>query len=1293
MRARSSRGSLARRRLLGLLLLLALGGWLRWGLPVWSAQLIGVGLQGLFNRPASVGSVSFHLLPLSVEIRDVWVQGQTPSSPPFIEVPRAVAVPTLGPLWGRRIELSELTLEGLRLRIHAFLAGGDDIPRGGGGGGGGLELSVSRLVISDGEFSLDHRRLPLELDLPDFRGRLASPPRGFLEGTVSFGPGRLRFNNGPPLPFGTDIELIVEGRRLKVAKGRLFTNEIDLAYTGEITLQDPPSGLFQLAGPVSLAELDRYVMRTPFAIAGQAHFDGFLTVVGSRLRLEGDFQGTDGRFDGVPVPSFRSAVTWNETGARFSGLEIETLGGSGVLELALPPPPEPRSLSGSFDGLDAEETIDWLFDLRPSGLGASASGLFDIHWPRGRFRELTGDVDAELSSRPGGRTPLQGRLEWSAEEGHQRLDITDLETPTTAARLGGEIALDRTTDLDLSVTSSDLRASDDLIRRLRYAVGIDDVALVGVSGSGRFEGRWVGSLRAPIYRGRFTASRLGYLDVDWGAVDGAGELNGAALLVESLQASRGGAQLGLTGSMETGFWGEEDHLAMRAELDSWPAEDFVKAFAWDLGFVGPIAGRAELTGRRSRLEGSAELRSKRGSYLDIPLSDLDARMRFHGGVTEVTALEAAVGKGRVTLRGSLTDLGSYDGTLTLDAVDAGVLLGAAGGEPGWGGRLSGEVTLQGPLDRPRLAATLRSRRIFYGDEGVGALEALLVGHGDGDVVIDASLTSPRLAIEARGRVAAAAPHGAELELSAAETSLDPFVRVFQPALPSSLSLIASGDAALHGPLLRPSEIEGVIRVRTLELALPELELRTPEPVTVTLAAGRVNLGRISLDGTASRLVVAGTADLGEEQLDIAVDGSADLGALLGAFSRKLRGSGSARVSIAVGGEPRDPSVDGTLEFQDAAVRYRGFPHGIEALRGTLSIRDSAAQFENVRGRFGGGDVEARGRASFRASGLESYEVEIEGRGLTLRYPEGLRSIIETRLRLFGDEEARWITGEIDVNQASWRERYDLATELLAASPDPSASAGLGDDMRLDLRIRAPGTLRIDNNLATLQAQADLTLQGTISEPVLLGRAEMQRGRVYFQGHTYVIRTGRLDFANAQGIDPIFDLEAETRVRSYRVTLKLNGTLDRVFPTLTSEPPLSPVQILNLLAGGDERTIESLTQVRAEQNLLAAAGAATLATGAISEGIGLEREAERLFGLDRFSIDPSLLRTSARNPSARMTLGKRVTPDLTFLYSFDLRGNEERVISMEYNVSDRLSLLFTQSEPGGLGIDVRLLHSR
>jgi len=49
-------------------------------------------------------------------------------------------------------------------------------------------------------------------------------------------------------------------------------------------------------------------------------------------------------------------------------------------------------------------------------------------------------------------------------------------------------------------------------------------------------------------------------------------------------------------------------------------------------------------------------------------------------------------------------------------------------------------------------------------------------------------------------------------------------------------------------------------------------------------------------------------------------------------------------------------------------------------------------------------------------------------------------------------------------------------------------------------------------------------------PVILGHAEIERGRVYFQGNTYTIRRGSIDFDNPERIDPRFDIEAETRVR-------------------------------------------------------------------------------------------------------------------------------------------------------------------
>jgi hypothetical protein len=47
-----------------------------------------------------------------------------------------------------------------------------------------------------------------------------------------------------------------------------------------------------------------------------------------------------------------------------------------------------------------------------------------------------------------------------------------------------------------------------------------------------------------------------------------------------------------------------------------------------------------------------------------------------------------------------------------------------------------------------------------------------------------------------------------------------------------------------------------------------------------------------------------------------------------------------------------------------------------------------------------------------------------------------------------------------------------------------------------------------------------------------------------------------------------------------------------------------------------------------------------------------------------------------------------------LYSVDLGGTTERLVSVEYTLSDRFSLLLTQApEPTGFGFDLRLRRSR
>jgi hypothetical protein len=1304
-----------RRRLL--LVALVLGAttlYALWRAPEWGRRLVESTLTRAFKREVTLAGLGLRLTTAEIELRGLRVAGVAPDEPPFLEIASARVRPSVAPWRGDHVALSRVRLDGLKLRIHAYPSppvgpGGDDIPKlGGGQGRGGIGVSIERLVIAGGEFLLDHDRVPLDLDLPEFKGRLLGRAEGGVAGHLSFEPGTLRMGGGPELKVGTEIDVIVNRGVVDVQGARLVAENINLAYQGRIRFTGRPQGQLTLEGPVDLAVLERHVFRSGLGFAGAARWAGLLTIDGSRLRIEGRMQGERGAFLGTPVPRFASWLSYDGTsGLVMRDLDVEALSGSARLAVDVPPTVtgRPVALRGRLEGADGEGLLRMLFGWGPLAIGTAATGELDVSWPKGRTRSLSGTLGVELQTRDDGRFAFGGRFDWRAQDGRQNYDRLDLAGPHLAAHVSGEVDAHDRASLELQGETNDLAELEAALTRCRRALGNAEAQPAGFSGRGRFRGRWGGTLDWPVFEGRFEGDEVGYQGVGWGAARWAGSFDSAAEAVEShpLVLRKQAGEIEWDGRSEIGWFGQRDAVSGRVRATAWPVEDLVRFMGWRLQASGLVTGRARVGGRRSDPEGEAAGSARAGRYYGVPYDEARLESRWKSRRTEVTRGEARLGGGRVRFAGSVTDDGVYDGSGELEDVELQALQPTAAGAPGLAGRVSGQALFQGTLAHPRVTATLGSKRLFFGDEGIGALEARLTGDGDGRLALEGRCRSGRLDLALAGGVLAAPPYDSELTLTARSTSLDPYLRVLQPGLPPGLALVASGEAKVKGPLARPSELGAEATLQQLELVTADFPVRASEPVRLSYQGGRLELGRLRLAGEGTDLSVDGALDaLGPGPLAVEARGRADL-RVLAALTRRLRGQGDARLAVSVSGTRESPLVRGTLELEGAGLRVRGFPHGVEGLHGRVRFSERAAELENVRGTLAGGTLALEGQVAYAAGKLTSYDIRPTGRGLALRYPEGLRSLLDADLRLFGDADQQWVTGTLDVRQALYTRRYDIASELLAlrrALPAPQGSRQAG--ARLDLRLRAPGTLRIDNNLATLAARAELQLSGTSEAPLVTGRAEIERGRLYFQGHTYVIQRGVLDFVNPQRLDPLFDIEAQTRIRSYQVTLRVSGTLERVTPTLSSDPPLSSLQILALLAGREESEVANLTQTQARQGQaqLAAAGAATLAAGRISESVGLEREAERLFGLNRFSIDPSLLR-GAGSTTARVTVGKRLTPDLNVLYSQDLRGTEERILAVEYTLTDRFSLLLTRTDPGtgktgterGWAFDVRIRQSR
>jgi len=91
------------------------------------------------------------------------------------------------------------------------------------------------------------------------------------------------------------------------------------------------------------------------------------------------------------------------------------------------------------------------------------------------------------------------------------------------------------------------------------------------------------------------------------------------------------------------------------------------------------------------------------------------------------------------------------------------------------------------------------------------------------------------------------------------------------------------------------------------------------------------------------------------------------------------------------------------------------------------------------------------------------------------------------------------------------------------------------------------------------------MAGLWRRPLLSGEVTADQGTFRAFNTTFTLTEGRAAFAEFRGILPFVDAVAETRVGSTVITLHVTGTPDNLTLSLSSDPPLSRQQIVNLLA--------------------------------------------------------------------------------------------------------------------------------
>ncbi len=333
----------------------------------------------------------------------------------------------------------------------------------------------------------------------------------------------------------------------------------------------------------------------------------------------------------------------------------------------------------------------------------------------------------------------------------------------------------------------------------------------------------------------------------------------------------------------------------------------------------------------------------------------------------------------------------------------------------------------------------------------------------------------------------------------------------------------------------------------------------------------MNIKKAVFTGKGTVLNLDGLVDMSaQKRLQLSLQGDLDL-ALLNEFVSKLSAGGNGTVNASVRGTLSDPHIQGQARITNGQFAYADFPNSFSQASGNFFFDENQVRIDNFSAVSGGGKVEAGGDIIFGGEQIKLMNLRIQGREVRIRYPEGMRNVVDADLTLRGSQQAQQLSGNIRIVSASFQKGYDPITQYLenrsGSQVSWPAAQELGGGLSLDLNITGDRNIRLDTQLVKMTSRADLRVKGTATSPLVTGSIEANGGELYFQGARYRITRGRLEFVNPLRIDPRIDLEAESDLRDYRIVLTISGTAGKFRADLRSDPPLPTMDLFGLVSSG------------------------------------------------------------------------------------------------------------------------------
>jgi len=1306
------------------------------------------------KRPMHIGRLAVHLWRGTFVVENLTIEGVTRDARPFLTAKRIDVSMPWSTLFTRRIVFDAIEMTDWNMYVELFAGGGNNFPRFTRTGGGGSKWTTTLEYVraSRGQFTYDDHGTPWSTVARNLDVTVARPASEY-RGQARFSDGTVTFQNYVPMRADMVTTFHIDDGRVVLDALDLKTDGANSQVTGIVDLRNWPEQIYRIKSKIDFpTEKSIWFAHDKFTVAGTGDFTGTFHLFKEQLpdgktrtgrELKGDFTSAAAGVNQYRFGDLRGSVLWLPERFEVTNATATLYGGNAkfsykMAPLGVPEMPAMATFDAQYSDVDLT-AFAGLLDIKGIRFAGRATGRNLLQWPLGKYSQHRGNgefrVDAaggaELMGRrmpveqiearerlgklwgpfdntlPSEPVPLNATITYAFDPEGLDLGASRFATPSTYVEFQGRTAYGDNSRIEFHVSSADWQESDRLLAGLMTAFGSPTNA-IPIGGYGTFDGVMLNSFSRPRIEGTFEGEHMRAFDVEWGSAKGTTVIENSYADAMDVVLTAGGSSIFVDGRFSLGYprHDEGEEINARIRLIRRPVADLRHAFDLDdYPVEGLLSGEFHVYGQYTRPFGFGTMAIVDGTAYHETFDTATSSLRLEGDGVRLDNIVVVKGGGRGTGAAFVGWDSTYQFNFDAQRIPIESLAVARSqNSPTLSGLLDVRAGGSGSFDSPRYEVHGTVRDFFVADEGIGTVTGDL-NIANAVLALKLEAASPRLAVSGTGTVALSEQMDADLSFTVSDTSLDPYVRAFDPALSPYTTAVASGNLRVVGELADIDHLVVDATVDKLDVRLFDYRLRNAVPIRMALDRHSVRVTDMRLIGDETQLDVSGVVDLHNERIAMRANGAANLGILQG-FVPNIRSTGQATLEATLDGPMRTPVVTGTMTIEDGRIRHFDLPHALENISGVVRFDSRGVTLDEVTAQLGGGPVRFGGRI-----GLEGYrpgrlDVTMNGQNMRLRYPEGMRSVVDANLSLLGTMESATLSGVVNVRNAVYTRRFDTGGGLVDlagnASGQTVGSIQTTVPLRFDVHLNIPGTLRVENNTVRLVANADLDLRGTYDRPVLVGRGEVERGEFNFEGKRYIVTRGTIDFNNPTRIEPFFDIQTETQVRvpsqTYRVMVRVTGTMARFTPSFSSDPPLTEVQVLSLLfsdvAPGQDVEFSQYSAVTPQEQLLRERAARAL-TGALTTELG--RVAEQTFGVDTFQLTPSLVAPNANSsrldPAARLTIGKRISERVYLTYSRSLSSTtSDQIILLEYDQTDRFSWILSRNEDRTYALDVRVRHT-